>query len=138
MFFYPIMPLAATFYEHATPLGSIFTFPQNPFWPLAAQNSPKTPYLTPWGHMSITNIMAPGGTHSHKSPFGPWRQNVSPPPSPPGRIYFLYKSRNGRVLHPSAYDNQVFGTIYKNEIGAIADVHVSRGRCCGYHFSVCI
>ena len=22
MFFYPIMPLAATFYEHATPLGS--------------------------------------------------------------------------------------------------------------------
>jgi hypothetical protein len=25
--FYPIMPLAATFYEHATPLGSIFTFP---------------------------------------------------------------------------------------------------------------
>jgi hypothetical protein len=76
MFFYPIMPLAATFYEHATPLGSIFTFPL-----------------------------------------------------PPGGVYFLYKSWNRRVLHPTAYDNQVFGTIDKNEIGTISDMHVSRGGC---------
>ena len=60
------------------------------------------------------------------------------PPLTPGGVYFFYKTRNRRVLHPTAYDNQVFGTIYKNEIGPISDMHVSRGGCCGDHFSVCI
>jgi hypothetical protein len=85
MFFYPIMPLAATFYEHATPLGSIFTFPL-----------------------------------------------------PPRGIYFFYKTRNGSIFHPTAYDNQFFGTIHKNKIGTISDMHVSRCGRCGYHFSICI
>jgi len=52
----------------------------------AAQNSPQITYLTPWGHMSITNIMplaaqipsnsllAPGGNIPHL-PSCPWRQH---------------------------------------------------------------
>ena len=57
---------------------------------------------------------------------------------PPGGIYFFYKTWNGCIFHPTAYDNKVFGTIDKNKIGTISDMHVSRGGSCWYHFSVCI
>jgi hypothetical protein len=39
---FTILSLAATFYKHATPLGSIFTFLETPFLPLAAQIPPKS------------------------------------------------------------------------------------------------
>lgn len=104
---------------------------------MAAQNSPQITYLTPWGHMSITNII-PLAAHIPTNPLLALAAKCFTPPLPPSGIYFFYESWNGCIFHPTAYDNQVFGTIDKNKIGTISDMHVSRGGSCWYHFSVCI
>ena len=116
--------------------GRFLHFSKIPFCPWW-HKFPQNPKPDPLGSHVYNEHHAPGGTHSHKSPFGPGGKMFYPP-LPPGRINFFYKTWNGRIFHPTAYDDQVFGTIDKNKIGTISDMHVSRGGSCGYHFPVCI